>query len=139
MVGGVAQLGERCVRNAEVVSSILILSTKTTNENKHLAETLGAFFLMVRRKYGKVLRIKREHAWLHRVPVRLPYRRLWPCDWCRMYLHSVTAKESLLNHQVSSVGTEAPERSGSTDSEGAASVRRSLLYFNSDSVSAQGH
>ena len=26
--GGVAQLGERCVRNAEVVSSILILSTK---------------------------------------------------------------------------------------------------------------
>ena len=27
MVGGVAQLGERCVRNAEVVSSILILST----------------------------------------------------------------------------------------------------------------
>jgi hypothetical protein len=27
--GGVAQLGERRVRNAEVVSSILILSTKT--------------------------------------------------------------------------------------------------------------
>ena len=27
--GGVAQLGERCVRNAEVGSSILLLSTKT--------------------------------------------------------------------------------------------------------------
>jgi hypothetical protein len=45
MVGGVAQLGERCVRNAEVVSSILILSTKKTNENKHLQETPSAFFL----------------------------------------------------------------------------------------------
>ena len=52
MVGGVAQLGERCVRNAEVVSSILILSTKNTNKNKHLAKTLGAFFLPVRKKYG---------------------------------------------------------------------------------------
>jgi hypothetical protein len=28
-VGGVAQLGERCVRNAEVGSSILLLSTTT--------------------------------------------------------------------------------------------------------------
>ena len=52
-----------------------------------------------------------------------------------MYLHSVMAKESLLNHQVSRADTEVSERTGSTDSEGVASVRRSLHYFNSDSVS----
>ena len=39
--GGVAQLGERCVRNAEVGSSILLLSTKSLG-NKGL---LGPFFL----------------------------------------------------------------------------------------------
>ena len=47
MAGGVAQMGERCVRNAEVVSSILILSTSFMNKNKHLPETLSAFFFMV--------------------------------------------------------------------------------------------
>jgi hypothetical protein len=50
-----------------------------------------------------------------------------------MYLHSVMAKESLLNHQVSSVGTEAPERSGSTDSEGIARILQNLI--NRDGVS----
>ena len=37
-------------------------------------------------------------------------------------LHSVTTKESLLNHQVSRADTEVSERSGSTDSEGIATV-----------------
>ncbi len=41
--GGVAQLGERSVRNAEVVSSILIASTK---DYGHLEEVLGALFLL---------------------------------------------------------------------------------------------
>lgn len=34
--GDVAQLGERSVRNAEVVSSILIVSTKTPIKAVHL-------------------------------------------------------------------------------------------------------
>jgi len=45
----------------------------------------------------------------------------------RMYLHSVMAKESLLSHQVSSVGAEAPERSGSTGSEGIARILQDLI------------
>ena len=41
--GGVAQLGERSVRNAEVVSSILIASTKNYG---HLKEISSALFLL---------------------------------------------------------------------------------------------
>ena len=39
--GGVAQLGERCVRNAEVGSSILLLSTTTTTSKAILSLTLA--------------------------------------------------------------------------------------------------
>lgn len=48
----------------------------------------------------------------------------------RMYLHSVATKEYLLNHRVSSVGTEVPKRSGSTDSGDVGIVIQSLLNFN---------
>lgn len=53
----------------------------------------------------------------------------------RMYLHSVTTKENLLNQRVSSADAEASGRSGSTDSEGVASVLRELLNFNPADVS----
>jgi len=48
----------------------------------------------------------------------------------RMYLHSVTTKENLLNLRVSSADAEASERSGSTSSRGIASVLQKLLTFN---------
>ncbi|MFN4115856.1 MAG: hypothetical protein ACK4F7_05055, partial [Inhella sp.] len=45
----------------------------------------------------------------------------------RMYLHSVTTKEGLLNRRGSGADAEASERSGSSSSEGVASVLRRLL------------
>ena len=58
----------------------------------------------------------------------------------RMYLHSVTAKESLLNHQVSSADTEVSERSGSTDSEGLETILQNLIRRKgvSQVIDAQG-
>jgi hypothetical protein len=53
----------------------------------------------------------------------------------RMYLHSVTLKENLLNSRVSSADTKVSERSGSTNSGDMFSVLQSLLNFNPDSVS----
>jgi hypothetical protein len=44
--GAVAQLGERCVRNAEVVGSIPIRSTNESQEKpEHSASRRGAFFM----------------------------------------------------------------------------------------------
>ncbi|MBL8440234.1 MAG: hypothetical protein JNK96_03355, partial [Betaproteobacteria bacterium] len=48
----------------------------------------------------------------------------------RMYLHSVMAKESLLNHQVSRADAGASERSGSTDSEGISRILQDLVRRN---------
>ena len=53
----------------------------------------------------------------------------------RMYLHSVTTKENLLNQRVSSADAEASERSGSTNSGGITTVLQNLLNFNADGVS----
>ena len=48
----------------------------------------------------------------------------------RIYLHSVMAKESLLNHQVSRADAGASERSGSTDSEGISRILQDLYQRN---------
>lgn len=48
----------------------------------------------------------------------------------RMYLHSVTTKENLLNQRVSSVDAGASERSGSIDSKGVVIVLQNLLNGN---------
>jgi hypothetical protein len=45
----------------------------------------------------------------------------------RMYLHSVTTKENLLNQRVSSADAEAPKRSGSTNSEGIAILLQNII------------
>jgi hypothetical protein len=47
----------------------------------------------------------------------------------RMYLHSVSTKESLLNDRVSSADTEVSERSGSNREGGIATVLHDLINF----------
>jgi hypothetical protein len=44
--GAVAQLGERCVRNAEAVSSILIRSTRFFSKNQQFALSRESFFML---------------------------------------------------------------------------------------------
>lgn len=53
----------------------------------------------------------------------------------RMYLHSVSLKENLLNPRVSGADAKASERTGSTDSEDNVTILRDLLAFNPDTVS----
>ena len=45
----------------------------------------------------------------------------------RMYLHSVTTKENLLNQRVSSADDLTPQRSGSTDSEGITKILQNII------------
>ncbi|MBL8420177.1 MAG: hypothetical protein JNK92_06025, partial [Dechloromonas sp.] len=50
----------------------------------------------------------------------------------RMYLHSVTTKESLLNDRVSGADAEASERSGSSRKGGIYKILHDALNFNGD-------
>ena len=52
----------------------------------------------------------------------------------RMYLHSVTTKENLLDSRVSSVDAEASERSGSTNQGGSATVAPAQQQGKADSA-----
>jgi len=56
----------------------------------------------------------------------------------RMYLHSVTTKENLLDARVSGVDTKISERSGSSLQGGISNVLRGLMNFKSDDAYEQG-